>query len=68
LLTLYGIFRVSVEFLREPDAQLGFLPGGITMGQALSVPLVIGGIALAVWSMWRGLPEKGRPVAEKASR
>ena len=34
LLTLYGVFRISVEFLREPDAQIGFLPGGMTMGQA----------------------------------
>ena len=61
LLSLYGVFRISVEFLREPDAQIGFLPGGITMGQALSAPLIVGGIALVAWSLWRDLPEKGRP-------
>jgi phosphatidylglycerol---prolipoprotein diacylglyceryl transferase len=61
LLSLYGVFRISVEFLREPDAQVGFLPGGMTMGQALSAPLIAGGIALVVWSLWRDLPEKGRP-------
>jgi phosphatidylglycerol:prolipoprotein diacylglycerol transferase len=61
LLSLYGVFRVSVEFLREPDAQVGFLPGGLTMGQALSAPLILGGAALVVWSLWRDLPEKGRP-------
>jgi len=67
LLSLYGTFRISVEFLREPDVQVGFLPGGITMGQVLSVPLVICGIALVVWSLWRDLPEKGRPRDAKAS-
>ena len=61
LLTLYGVFRISVEFLREPDAQIGFLPCGMTMGQALSAPLIVGGIALVAWSLWRDLPEKGRP-------
>ncbi len=61
LLSLYGVFRISVEFLREPDAQIGFLPGGMTMGQALSAPLILGGIALVAWSLWRDLPEKGRP-------
>jgi phosphatidylglycerol---prolipoprotein diacylglyceryl transferase len=68
LLTLYGVFRVSVEFLREPDVQVGFLPGGLTMGQALSAPLIVGGIALAAWSMWRGLPEQGRPGVAETSR
>lgn len=44
----YGIFRIIVEFAREPDAQLGFLTFGLTMGQILSVPMVIAGIALIV--------------------
>jgi phosphatidylglycerol:prolipoprotein diacylglycerol transferase len=61
LLSFYGVFRIAVEFVREPDAQVGFLPGGATMGQALSVPLVVLGVALVVWSFWRDLPEKGRP-------
>ena len=60
LLTLYGVFRIGVEFFREPDVQIGFLPGGVTMGQLLSVPLVIGGIALIVWARRRALPELGR--------
>jgi phosphatidylglycerol:prolipoprotein diacylglycerol transferase len=66
LLTLYGIFRISVEFVREPDTQIGFLPGGVTMGQALSVPLIVGGIAFVAWSLWRDLPEKGRPASTEA--
>jgi phosphatidylglycerol:prolipoprotein diacylglycerol transferase len=36
------------EFFREPDVQLGFLWGGATMGQILSVPLILAGLFL-VW-------------------
>lgn len=42
----YGVFRIIVEFAREPDAHLGFLTLGLTMGQILSLPMVIAGIAL----------------------
>jgi len=44
----YGLARVACEFFREPDAQLGFLWGGLTMGMLLSIPLIIAGIALIV--------------------
>ena len=38
----YGIFRFSVEFVRQPDPQLGFIAfGWLTMGQLLSVPLIL---------------------------
>ncbi|MCB1538141.1 MAG: prolipoprotein diacylglyceryl transferase [Alphaproteobacteria bacterium] len=39
----YAISRILVECVREPDAQIGFLPGGITMGQVLSVPMLLAG-------------------------
>ena len=42
----YGLARITVEFFREPDAQLGFLFGGATMGMLLSVPLVVVGVFL----------------------
>jgi phosphatidylglycerol---prolipoprotein diacylglyceryl transferase len=42
----YGIFRFLVEFVREPDANLGILPWAITMGQTLCVPMIAGGIYL----------------------
>jgi len=43
----YGLFRFIVEFVREPDAQLGYLAfGWLTMGQLLCLPMVIGGAAL----------------------
>lgn len=44
---LYGVFRFGVEFVRLPDPQLGYLAfGWLTMGQVLSLPLIIGGILL----------------------
>ncbi len=42
----YGIARIVCEFFREPDAQLGFLWAGATMGQLLSVPMLLLGIFL----------------------
>lgn len=56
LVMLYGIFRVTAEFFREPDVQIGFVAGGVTMGQVLSVPMIVAG----AWLVWRarrlGLP------------
>lgn len=47
---LYGVFRFAIEFVREPDAQLGFLAfGWLTMGQLLSLPL----IAVGLFLLWR---------------
>ncbi len=44
---LYGLFRFGVEFVREPDAQLGYLAfGWVTMGQVLSLPLILIGLYL----------------------
>ncbi|MBC6942369.1 MAG: prolipoprotein diacylglyceryl transferase [Xanthomonadales bacterium] len=44
---LYGVFRFAVEFVRVPDAQLGYLAfGWLTMGQVLSLPLVVVGLVL----------------------
>jgi phosphatidylglycerol:prolipoprotein diacylglycerol transferase len=45
---LYSLARGFAEFFREPDAQLGFLWGGLTMGMLLSVPLAIAGIILII--------------------
>lgn len=40
----YGLFRFLVEFVRQPDAHLGFLWGGATMGQLLSLPMILFGL------------------------
>jgi phosphatidylglycerol:prolipoprotein diacylglycerol transferase len=44
----YGLCRIIVEFVREPDQQVGFLLGGATMGQLLSLPMLAFGIAF-IW-------------------
>jgi len=46
----YGVFRFTVEFTREPDSFLGLLALGLSMGQWLSVPMVIAGVALFLWA------------------
>jgi phosphatidylglycerol:prolipoprotein diacylglycerol transferase len=46
----YAIARVICEFFREPDAQLGFLWGGLTMGMLLSVPLFLVGLAFIIYA------------------
>lgn len=43
---LYGLFRFIVEFLREPDAQIGFFIGAFTMGQILCTFMILGSVSL----------------------
>lgn len=65
-LVMYGTFRFLVEFVREPDAQLGYLAGGwLTMGQVLSLPLVVVGIGLLIWAARKKLPQLGAEVTDK---
>ena len=47
----YGAFRFLAEFAREPDAFLGLLALGLSMGQWLSLPMILAGIALFRWSV-----------------
>jgi len=49
----YGVARIVCEFFREPDAQLGFLWGGLTMGMLLCIPLITAGIGLLVVALTR---------------
>jgi len=58
-ITIYGIARIIGEFFREPDPQLGFLWGGLTMGMLLSVPMIIAGAIII-------LAAKRRKAAEVA--
>jgi len=50
---VYAIARSTSEFFRQPDAQLGFLWGGATMGQLLSVPLLLAGVGFIVYALRR---------------
>ena len=45
-LGFYGFARIAVEFFREPDSQIGYLPFGITMGQVLTAPVILFSIIL----------------------
>lgn len=59
-LVMYGIFRFLIEFVRQPDAQLGYLFGGwVTMGQILSAPLILAGIGFLVFACKKRLPQTG---------
>lgn len=51
-ISLYGLARIVGEHFREPDPQLGFLWGGLTMGMLLSIPMVIVGVTMVVMT-WR---------------
>ncbi len=63
----YGICRFLIEFVRQPDAQLGYLWGGwLTMGQVLSLPLVIAGVALLVYAFKTRRPQEGPKSLDKA--
>jgi phosphatidylglycerol---prolipoprotein diacylglyceryl transferase len=54
----YGLARIVCEFFREPDAQLGFLWGGLTMGMLLCIPLILAGIAVLGFALTR------QPIAD----
>ncbi|MBB3345081.1 prolipoprotein diacylglyceryl transferase [Luteimonas sp. RC10] len=57
---LYGVFRILVEFVRVPDANIGYLAfGWVTQGQLLSLPLV----ALGLFLLWRS---RSAPVLQPA--
>ncbi len=57
-LIFYGLFRFLVEFVRVPDAQLGYLAfNWLTMGQALSLPMTLAGLAL-LWFAYRKAPAR----------
>jgi len=56
----YGVARVFVEFFREPDIQIGYLAGGLTMGMLLSLPMIAYGIFLMVTAARRPLAIAGQ--------
>lgn len=55
----YGVSRFTVEFFREPDSYLGFLAGGMTMGQLLCIPMVLFGMIVTAY----GFRTKREPAA-----
>jgi len=64
-LTGYGMFRASLESVRQPDAQLPEFPLGLTMGMMLSLPMIL----IGAWLIWRALRnEADAPSAAAAGR
>jgi phosphatidylglycerol---prolipoprotein diacylglyceryl transferase len=66
-LIVYGASRFVVEYSREPDSFLGVLALGLTMGQWLSLPMVIAG----AWLLWRSARQPvaaAMPVGPEAQR
>ena len=49
----YGIARAVVEVFRQPDTYIGFLAFGTTMGQWLSLPMILAGVGLILWARRR---------------
>lgn len=61
-LMLYGTFRILIEFVRLPDVQIGYFFGTWgTMGQLLSLPMLVVGVCLLAWAWKRKLPQRGMP-------
>ena len=46
----YGLMRFIAEYFREPDAHLGLLQMGLSMGQWLSLPMILAGFLLWLWA------------------
>jgi phosphatidylglycerol:prolipoprotein diacylglycerol transferase len=49
----YGALRFLAEYAREPDNFLGTLALGLSMGQWLSLPMIVAGGVLMLWAYWR---------------
>ncbi|MBV8136267.1 MAG: prolipoprotein diacylglyceryl transferase [Deltaproteobacteria bacterium] len=57
-LICYGALRFLVEFTREPDDFLGYLSWGLSMGQWLSLPMIVIGLVLMAYFHWRAARER----------
>jgi phosphatidylglycerol---prolipoprotein diacylglyceryl transferase len=64
-IALYGLARITGEMFREPDPQLGFLWGGLTMGMLLSVPMVVAGTIIIMQTLRREAPQPGKDDTAK---
>jgi phosphatidylglycerol---prolipoprotein diacylglyceryl transferase len=68
-LLLYGCFRFSVEFVREPDSHIGFdVLGWMTRGQMLSLPMILAGMGFLIWAYREelaGLMKREEPAENK---
>jgi phosphatidylglycerol---prolipoprotein diacylglyceryl transferase len=68
LIGFYGLFRFLVEFVREPDVQIGFDLGPFTRGQLLSFPMLVLGLTMMIIYARRNLPPKSRSSSKSRGR
>lgn len=62
----YGLSRFTIEFLRQPDADQGFiLLGWVTKGQMLTMPMIIAGIIMLIYAYRKGIYDWGTPSNAK---
>ena len=62
----YSVLRTLVEFVREPDVQVGFVLGPFTMGQLLSFAMFLFGVSLLAYALKRGEPFEPAAVTESS--
>src|SRR5678816_4453771 len=65
LIGFYGLFRFLVEFVREPDAQIGFDLGPFTRGQLLTIPMLV----IGLWKLFicvRQGPQEAKAPSNKS--
>ena len=67
-LLIYGVFRFLIEFVRVPDAQIGYMFGWVTRGQMLSVPVAIAGVVVLLIAWRRHVPQATRVTRTPRSR
>ena len=68
LVGFYGLFRFLVEFVREPDAQVGFDLGPFTRGQLLSFPMLVVGLVKMITVARQSPQPKSRPTYKSRAR
>ncbi len=68
LVAFYGLFRFLVEFVREPDAQIGLDLGPFTRGQLLTLPMLVIGTVMMITYARRDRPAKARPTSKSRAQ
>jgi phosphatidylglycerol:prolipoprotein diacylglycerol transferase len=68
LIGFYGLFRFLVEFVREPDAHIGFDLGPFTRGQLLTLPMLLIGLAMMVTFARRHLPDRSHRLSKSRAQ
>jgi len=68
LVAFYGLFRFLVEFVREPDAQIGLDLGPFTRGQLLTLPMLVIGTVMMITYARRDRPAKPRPSSKSRAQ